>query len=200
MSRFISLLKKATPYSLRLKLSLALKEHMIEKTKLLFIHIPKNAGTSIATEIYGKTLGHFPAKYFLKKRYYKDTYKFAIKRDPKDRFISAFNFMKSGGTKFMKYSGKLYKHNIDEFIDCIYQKKIDVFKLDHVFWPQSYFLNDDINLWDISDLDNLQHYLNKELKKDLSFKPINTSKISGTKISKISEAKLREIYKSDYKI
>lgn len=67
--------------------------------KGIFIHIPKAAGTSVSLALYGHQIGHhrivdfFEADYPATKSYFK----FCFVRDPYDRVVSAFNFLKAGG-------------------------------------------------------------------------------------------------------
>jgi hypothetical protein len=71
----------------------------VERTQCLFIHVPKAAGSSVAMELYGRQIGHHPVLEWKEKFPYsfKQLYTFSIVREPIDRFISAFNFLKKGG-------------------------------------------------------------------------------------------------------
>ena len=66
-------------------------EKMIEK-EILFIHIPKSGGTSIASALIGKPSGHpYLYQYYLSnKEYTKKFYKFCVVRNPYDRLVSAY--------------------------------------------------------------------------------------------------------------
>ncbi|MBZ8002777.1 sulfotransferase family 2 domain-containing protein [Campylobacter canadensis] len=71
------------------------------KENVLFIHIPKNAGTSIEKSIYNTNwlVGHTPAIRYFKEDENKflSLKSFAFVRNPYDRFISAFFYLKDGG-------------------------------------------------------------------------------------------------------
>jgi len=69
----------------------------VTEAGLLFVHIPKNMGTSVAEALYGNLLGHHSMQ-FLSAALGKDvvgrTLSFAIIRRPEDRLRSAFSFLK----------------------------------------------------------------------------------------------------------
>jgi len=78
----------------------------------LFIHIPKNAGTNISKQIYGRYIGHRTAAWYLAadEQMFMNKASFAVCRDPYERFISAFNFIFSGGTQDVLGSEKARSH------------------------------------------------------------------------------------------
>lgn len=71
----------------------------IRDARLLLIHVPKAAGTSIHMALYGRALGHDSLATW------QDNYPrsmagirtAAVVRDPVDRFLSAFHYLKRGG-------------------------------------------------------------------------------------------------------
>jgi hypothetical protein len=77
------------------------------KKKVLFIHIPKSGGTSIASAIIGKPSGHpYLYEYYLaNKNYTKTFYKFCVVRNPYDRAVSSFNH--------------IYKNKYNTFLDFV---------------------------------------------------------------------------------
>lgn len=70
-----------------------------DKHKCIFIHIPKTAGISVSRALFGKGIGHFTVRHFYlhDKNKFRNYYKFAFTRNPWDRIVSSFHFLKKGG-------------------------------------------------------------------------------------------------------
>lgn len=71
------------------------------ETRSVFVHIPKAAGLSIAASLYG-TEGGLHTKlatyrYVLSKSEFESFFKFSFVRNPWDRLLSAYRFLKAGG-------------------------------------------------------------------------------------------------------
>ena len=67
----------------------------IDDKKVIFVHVPKAAGTSIAKAIYGKRMGHFPASayYCVSREKFKNYYTFGFVRNPYARLYSAWRYL-----------------------------------------------------------------------------------------------------------
>ncbi len=73
-----------------------------KRRKIIFIHIPRTGGTSIAKSIFGRRCGHFYASEIAEKlgsEVFNNFVSFTITRNPYDRLISAYEFLKQGGGK-----------------------------------------------------------------------------------------------------
>jgi Sulfotransferase family len=69
--------------------------------KAIFVHVPKCAGDSISLTLFGNFSGSHTTLteyiYFLDPQRVASYFKFAIVRNPWDRLVSAFHYLKSGG-------------------------------------------------------------------------------------------------------
>jgi len=66
---------------------------------IVFVHVPKVAGTSFNQALYGRFMGHIPASSI--RRWASANVRalpsFAVTRNPWDRLVSAYRFVKQGG-------------------------------------------------------------------------------------------------------
>src|SRR5579862_6209995 len=116
---------------------------------LLFIHVPKNSGTSIATVLYGAMLGHKTALFHqtVDPELFERAAPFATLRDPVDRFISAYWYIRRGGgshSRMSEWFARSCKQiaSVDDLLDYIEEHWRDLFVLDHVLRPQVWYLQD----------------------------------------------------------
>ena len=181
--------------------------------KLIFIHIPKNAGTSIikamgVENLYmDKTIEEYKEQY---KNYWNDYTKFTSIRDPIDRFISAYKFARMKESGWFSATGEegLKKHyhydlcnsmDINEYTSYIYKNPKE---FDRWIIPQTFLI---LNKDDEIEIDYYVRYENliEDLKKigiD-SIEKLNSSKIDNDKViqlTKKSKQMLYEIYDIDY--
>lgn len=85
----------------------ALKRHFVPdplpesfaRTKSVFIHVPKAAGLSITTALYGHEVGHRPLVEIESghPEAFAQFFKFGFVRNPWDRLVSAYKFLCHGG-------------------------------------------------------------------------------------------------------
>jgi len=124
-------------------------EMYMHKYKCLFVHIPKNAGSSII-----KTMGHEKGRshvqwnHFIESnsRWFRRYHKFAICREPLDRLLSGYNYIINGGNQSekdlaLKKEIETGCNNIDEFIEkCLSYE----FMMENIiFAPQYLFVFND---------------------------------------------------------
>lgn len=182
--------------------------------KLIFIHIPKNAGTSIIKAmglknmLMDKTVGEYKETY---KDYWNDYLKFTVVRDPIDRFISAYKFARMKESGWFSATGEecLEKHphhdlcnsmDINEYTYYIYKNPKE---FNRWIIPQTFIISNENNEIEIDYYVRYENLL-EDLKKigiD-KIEKLNSSKINDEKIidlTKKSKNMLYEIYDIDYK-
>jgi len=118
---------------------------------VIFIHIPKNGGTSINQALYGRFMGHYSAKQILQTapNLFNALPTFAISRNPWDRCASAYRFAKSGVAKnapknlAMTYHPDYDSINFSTFekFVCDWLPRQNLKKTDFVFRPQLSFVD-----------------------------------------------------------
>lgn len=202
------------------------KEFLVnESDKFLFIHIPKNAGTSIASGLGFEVTSHIKA-FEIKKRYGADylnkRFSFSIIRNPIDRFISLYNYSRMEISYYhnnLNPSKSFYGKHLDyeilknaSLFECALLLKQGKLKHDNSWnhWqPQYTWLFDELGNIKLVDkiyrIDNLI-----ELEEDLfnlhnykvNFKTLNKSNnyVDRNLISPKTLEILFEYYKKDFEL
>lgn len=118
--------------------------------RALFVHVPKNAGTAIASALYGSWIGHRTALFCreLDPTFFSQSTRFAVLRDPVDRFTSAYWFLRNGGGSDRKVSAWFARScqkitSVDDLISHVEAHVANVYALDNVLRPQTWFLQDE---------------------------------------------------------
>jgi hypothetical protein len=119
---------------------------------LVFVHIPKAAGTSINLALYGQFMGHVRAADIAQwgSAKLQALPSFAVTRNPWDRLVSAYRFVRRGrglGGGFqatVRGAGRFQRPQFDTFDSFVtrWLSKQDVGRLDEIFQPQSAFVCD----------------------------------------------------------
>lgn len=172
----------------------------------LFIHIPKNAGTSLATALYGHTMRHDTMRYY--ERVAPDVSalpSIAVIRDPVDRFLSAWCYARTGGTRHRQVSEpfrEAYRgfRTIDDALDHL-EGCGNPFAVDHIFRPQSWYITDRAgriaitHLVPIDGLDRLPPLL---ATRNIAVLPrLNASTASDVAPTDMQRARIRHLYRDD---
>lgn len=121
----------------------------IATAPLLFIHVPKNGGTSVKRALYRSDPGHATARYYdlFFPRHLAAAESIAILRDPADRFLSGFDFLLNGGGRDVRIQDRPMRRMAairtpDDFLDFLERAGGDWLKVDTFARPQSWYVAD----------------------------------------------------------
>jgi Sulfotransferase family len=121
----------------------------VADSPILFIHVPKNGGTSVKHALYSSDPGHVTLRYyeFFHGDYLTTAQSFAILRDPVDRFLSGYDFMRQGGGKDVRIQPIPMQRmrgidSIDGLLDFIEAARGDWLRVDTFLRPQWWYVTD----------------------------------------------------------
>lgn len=157
------------PEAFRHRILIGRRSGLWLRAGIVFIHVPRAAGTSFNQALYGRFMGHVAALEVERwaSQEVRSLPSFAIVRNPWDRLVSAFRFAKRGSGEGGQIQAaiarpELYRGPQFETFESFVTEwlvKRDVATLDLVFRPQSQFLCDEqgkILVDHIGRLENLQ--------------------------------------------
>ena len=115
---------------------------------VIFVHVPRVAGTSIVRALYGEgCIHHYSMRYYrtVDPGFAESAPSFAVLRDPIDRFASAFAFVRAGGTETCRLSEAFARQTenlktVDDYLSFLEARRS--LDLDFVMRPQSWFVTD----------------------------------------------------------
>lgn len=160
--------------------------NFVERYQCAFIHITKTAGTAVASSLFGELPEHLTAiqyRWIFGHDQFQRLFKFAIVRNPWDRLLSAFTYLKNGG--WGPHDHQWAEENlkgvsdINEFVHTWLTTE-RLARHQHL-WPQHWFVND---LWNRPTADFIGHfetlpqdfeYLKKKLQIEASLQFVNRS-------------------------
>jgi hypothetical protein len=182
---------------------------------LVFVHIPKSAGTTVANEVLGRRAGHFTAVEIADEMGLDDfsgLFSFTVVRNPYDRLVSAYHYARQGGGS----EGSIRKLDVynspafESFESFIHNWLIvqDLMQVPIVFRPQYLFVcndNDEVLVQYIAhseQLEELSDMLKKTVNLTTGFNQLNTtsrqhySKYYTEELCKI----VYELYRKDFEM
>jgi hypothetical protein len=142
---------RRAPESLRLAILVRRRQRIWLDRGIVFIHIPKAAGTSINTALFDRFMGHARAIDVLRwgSAELQALPRFAVVRNPWERLVSAYRFAKSGAGIGKAAAGmrrpELYRAAEFESFERFVHEWLaprDVAKLDGVFRQQHPYVSD----------------------------------------------------------
>ncbi len=157
-------------------------------TGVLFVHVPKAAGTAIVSALYGlRGVGHYRAVTArnLNPELFWSLYRFAVVRNPWERLVSAYRFALQGGTEEVALNNAHVLHSRipDRFepfvLDWLVHQSPE--SLHSLFMPQHLFVQDEkgeLLVDDLYDLGALRQ-LGRDLSRFLG-RPVNIPRSNTT--------------------
>lgn len=182
--------------------------------KSIFVHIPKCAGVSVSKTIFGNLAGgHTTLDEYLnifEPECIVTYFKFTIVRNPWDRLVSAYFFLKNGG--FGKKDQAWFRKELGDFLDFEdfvknWVNRTNIWKWHH-FRPQYHYMldkNEKVHLDFVAFLENIDAdfvYIANRIGLDCTLPESNKSKHSSY-INYYSEQMkniVSEVYAQDIKM
>lgn len=182
--------------------------------KLIFIHIPKAAGSSVGELLLGTDrVGHYPFEIYesYNSKWFNEFFKFSVCREPLARFKSAFYYLQTGGkgsadAKIGAYLGG-FEGGINEFVCNGFSESFAMSNAH--FFPQHKFVydnNDNLVVDKLCRLENLDNDLQSIIDRFASGCKLRKSNL--TSFSKKEKEDLapesikiiKDVYRKDYEL
>jgi hypothetical protein len=182
-----------------------------EKEKQIWIHIPRTGGSTCSIGVFGYQIGHHDLSDYTRilgteiKKYFL----FSIVRNPFDRYVSAFNFLRNGGitkddSRFSR-SLKLQEHTVNSFATELQRLGPDMYV--H-FRTQSSFLKSPLKNVMVDQVYKLEEFANGGLdqptlplkfREALKRHKINQSRVADRQnLSDQAKPIIVDVYKEDF--
>lgn len=155
-----------------------------EQAGIIFVHIPKNGGTSVNRTLYGRFMGHSTAADIRRwaPRAFDKLPSLALSRNPWDRCLSAYRFARAGQANDAPtdvgmspnpvYQSKAFE-SFERFV-LEWLPNVDLLEQDHVFHPQQRFISDGTksivtHVGKIEEMGAFETYVSEILGRGISF-------------------------------
>ena len=183
--------ESSLPSELRTRILVVRRASLWRKTGIIFVHVPKAAGTSVNEALYGRFMGHITAQQAQKfaPKTFNLLPSFAIVRNPWARLVSAYRFAKAGagqGKGLIAGIHNAVQYQIPEFEnfptfveEWLKYQRIET--LDFVFRPQLPFIadrNGEVLVDFVGRMENLassEHFVTTHTKKQINIGHSNKS-------------------------
>jgi hypothetical protein len=115
--------------------------------RLIFIHVPRAAGMSVAEALGARRQSHYSMRYYraVHPRFAAEADSFAVLRDPFERFLSAYAIVRAGGAEGVRLSevfarATAHVRSVDDYLAFLEARP--PLERDHVMRPQSWYVTD----------------------------------------------------------
>ncbi|MCC5959458.1 MAG: hypothetical protein JJU08_08965 [Rhodobacteraceae bacterium] len=167
------------------------KTKVWKKAGIVFIHIPKCAGTTINYALYGGFVGHYTASQIERRAptLFHNLPSFAITRNPWERLYSSYLFAKQGGTALVPSSFEIIDYQrefatFEAFVTQWLPERKLMFE-DPVFHPQLPYVTNSAgdpivsHLGSVNKLDETYDFIESRIGKKIDAAPLN--RVGGVK-------------------
>jgi hypothetical protein len=177
----------------------------IRQAGVLFVHVPKNAGMSISEMLYGCQVKHASVRYYARvaPELLRDLDSIAVIRDPIDRFLSAYDYARAGGSADNRVSPpfhEIYKafRSVDDALDHV-ERAASLYHVDHIFRPQTWYLADAAGVIRVRRLLRFEQVgdLGGQFSSGRPVPSINRRSRPATHITPRQMQRIRRVYASD---
>lgn len=166
----------------------AVYQPCFDQHQALFIHVPKSAGRSIVRGLFDvKSVEHAPAEWYqrLDREKFEQYFKFTFVRNPWDRAVSAYTYLKNGGSAASEddrhWSRFVNEYDsFDEFV-CQWMTADNIMR-NALFTPQTLFLQDEYGRMAMDFVGRFEHLehdfarIAEQLKVQATLPHINQSR------------------------
>lgn len=115
--------------------------------RLIFIHVPRAAGMSVAQALGARPQSHYSMRYFraINPAFAAQAESFAVLRDPIERFRSAYAIVRNGGAERVRLAGVFARatahiRSVDDYLAFLEERP--PLERDHVMRPQCWYVTD----------------------------------------------------------
>ena len=170
----------------------------LDENRCIYIHVPKCGGISVAKALFGEAnIGHATHRQYrilFTQEEYRSYFKFTIVRNPWDRLVSAFHYLKGGGNgeADARWSNE-HRAAFDDFGTFV-REWLPGKKLDSIYWhfmPQTHFTSTEAG---IGELDFVGRFETLERDYDTIAERLGVE----TRLPRLNASKRGSDYRSYY--
>ncbi|MEL6477563.1 MAG: hypothetical protein AAFR17_09560 [Pseudomonadota bacterium] len=202
-------LEQRLPESTRLALMCRRRRARWAQAGVIFVHVPKAAGTSVSSLLYGRSLGHLPAVAIA--RHAPDLWaelpSFALVRTPVGRAYSAWQFARQGGTGAAgigpQVQAAVAKAPSFEAFVVEVLAQMDLSRADPVFRPQAGYVLDHAGavlpraLFRLDAMPKAEAWLSEQLGRPVSVPRLNRTTAPEHDLSPALRRQIEDLYAQD---